>query len=80
MASSSKTHMGDKQTISTSLPKPQEHTYIRWREITYGHWTHPGQRTHCSSHASATATCKQSRPKQEGKDQASDTYIWLPCT
>jgi len=26
----------------------------------------------CSSHASATATCKQSRPKQEGKDQASD--------
>ena len=28
----------------------------------------------CSSHASATATCKQSRPKQrEGKDQASDT-------
>ena len=35
----------------------------------------------CSSHASATATCKQSRPKQgEGKDQASDTYKWLPCT
>jgi len=35
----------------------------------------------CSSHASATATCEQSRPKQgEGKDQASDTYKWLPCT
>jgi len=34
----------------------------------------------CSSHASATATCEQSRPKQgEGKDQASDTYKWLPC-
>jgi len=29
---------------------------------------------YCSSHASATATCEQSRPKQEGKDQASDTY------
>jgi len=28
----------------------------------------------CSSHASATATCEQSRTKQEGKDQASDTY------
>jgi len=29
----------------------------------------------CSSHASVTATCKQSRPKQgEGKDQARDTY------
>ena len=27
----------------------------------------------CSSHASAAATWKQSRPKQEGKDQASDT-------
>jgi len=24
----------------------------------------------CSSHASATTTCKQSRSKQEGKDQA----------
>jgi len=35
---------------------------------------------YCSSHASATATCEQSRPKQEGKDQASDTYKWLPCT
>jgi len=22
----------------------------------------------------------KSRPKQEGKDQASDTYKWLPCT
>jgi len=31
--------------------------------------------TACSSHASVTATCEQSRPKQgEGKDQASDTY------
>jgi len=30
----------------------------------------------CSSHASATATCEQRRPKQEGKDQASDTYKW----
>jgi len=29
----------------------------------------------CSSHACATATCEQSRPKQgEGKDQESDTY------
>ena len=29
----------------------------------------------CSSHASATATCEQRRPKQgEGKDQASNTY------
>jgi len=28
----------------------------------------------CSSHANATTTCEQSRPKQEGKDQASDTY------
>ena len=37
--------------------------------------------SHCSSNASATATCEQSRPKQgEGKDQASDTYKWLPCT
>jgi len=35
----------------------------------------------CSSHASATATCEQRRPKQgEGKDQTSDTYKWLPCT
>ena len=35
----------------------------------------------CSSHASATTTCEQSRPKQaEGKDQASDTYKWPPCT
>ena len=31
------------------------------------------------SHTSTTATCEQSRPKQEGKDQASDTYEWLPC-
>jgi len=29
----------------------------------------------CSSHASATATCEQIRPKHgEGKDQASVTY------
>ena len=35
----------------------------------------------CSSHASATTTCEQRRPKKgEGKDQASDTYKWLPCT
>jgi len=35
----------------------------------------------CSSHASATATCEQSWPKQgEGKDQASDTHKWPPCT
>jgi len=26
------------------------------------------------SHASETATCEQSRPKQEGKEQASNTY------
>jgi len=31
----------------------------------------------CSSHARATATCEQSRPKQEWKDQASDTHKWL---
>jgi len=38
-------------------------------------------RSWCSSHGSATATCEQSRPKQgERKDQASDTYKWLPCT
>jgi len=31
--------------------------------------------TACSSHASVTAACEQSRPKQgEGKDQTSDTY------
>jgi len=34
----------------------------------------------CSSHASVTATCEQRWPKQEGKDQASDTYKRLPCT
>ena len=35
----------------------------------------------CSTYASATATCEQSRSKQgEGKDQASNTYKWLPCT
>ena len=34
-----------------------------------------------SSHASATATCEQSRPMRgEGKDQASDTFKWLLCT
>jgi len=32
----------------------------------------------CSSHASATATCEQRRPKQgAGKNQASDAYKWL---
>jgi len=35
---------------------------------------------YCSSHARATATCEQRRPKEEGKDQESDTYKWLPCT
>jgi len=35
---------------------------------------------HGSSHGSATATCEQSQPKQEGKDQASDSYNGLPCT
>jgi len=35
--SSSKTHTGDKKAISTSQPKPQEHTFARWREIAYGH-------------------------------------------
>jgi len=34
---SSKTHKGDKKAISISLPKSQEHTLIRWREIAYGH-------------------------------------------
>jgi len=34
-----------------------------------------------SSHASTTAICEQRRPKQgKGKDQASDTCKWLPCT
>jgi len=38
------------------------------------------RRDFCSSHASATATCEQRRPKQgEGKDQGSNTYKWLPC-
>ena len=45
---SSKTHTGDKKAISISLPKPQEHTFTRWREIAYGHWAHPGQRSHIS--------------------------------
>jgi len=44
--SSSKTHTGDKKAISTSLPKPHEHTFTRWRETAYGHWAHPGQRSH----------------------------------
>jgi len=35
--------------------------------------TPPGK---CSSHGSATATCEQSRPKQDGKDQANETYKW----
>ena len=38
-----------------------------------------GQMQRCSSHASATATCKQERPKQEGQDQASDAQKWLPA-
>jgi len=45
---SSKTHTGDKKAISISLLKPQEHTFTRWREIAYGHWAHPGQRSHIS--------------------------------
>jgi len=32
-----------------------------------------GQMQRCGGHASATATCKQERPKREGKDQASDS-------
>jgi len=40
-----------------------------------------GTQSMCSSHASATATCEQRRPKQgEGKDQASGSYKWLPCS
>jgi len=39
---SSKTHTGDKKAISISLPKPQEHTFARWRERAYGHWAQPG--------------------------------------
>ena len=35
--SSSKTQTSDKKSISTSQPKPQEHTFARWREIAYGH-------------------------------------------
>ena len=46
--SSFKTHMGNNKAISVSLPKPQEHTFTRWREIAYGHWDHPGQRSHIS--------------------------------
>ena len=44
----SKTHTGDKKSISISLPKPQEHTFTRWRKIAYGHWAHPVQRSHIS--------------------------------
>ena len=40
------THMGNKKAISASLPKQQERTFTRWREIAYGHWAHPGQRSH----------------------------------
>jgi len=39
-----------------------------------------GSRELCSSHASTTATCEQSRPRKEGKDQASSTYKWLAYT
>jgi len=42
------THTRNKKTISTSQPKPQEHTLTRWRKIAYGHWAHPGQRSHIS--------------------------------
>jgi len=45
---SSKTHTGDKKAVWISLPKPQEHTFTRWREIACGHWAHPGQRSHTS--------------------------------
>jgi len=46
--SSFETHMGNKKAISASLPKPQEHTFTRWRETAYGHWAHPGIRSHIS--------------------------------
>ena len=46
--SSSITHTGDKKAILILPPKPQEHTLTRWREIAYGHWAHPGQRSHIS--------------------------------
>jgi len=46
--SSSKIHTGSMKAISTSQPKPQEHTFTRWREITYDHWAHPSQRSHIS--------------------------------
>jgi len=46
--SSSKTHKSHKKLISASLSKPQEHTFTRWRETAYGHWAHPGQRSHIS--------------------------------
>jgi len=29
--------MGNKKAISASMPKSQEHTFTRWREIVYGH-------------------------------------------
>ena len=45
---SSETHMGEKKAISASLPKPQQHTFTRWLETAYGHWAHPGQRSHIS--------------------------------
>jgi len=35
--SSFKTHMGSMKAISDSLPKPQERTFTRWREIAYVH-------------------------------------------
>jgi len=44
----SKTYTGDKKAISISLPKPQEHMLTRWQETAYGHWAHPGQRSHIS--------------------------------
>jgi len=40
--------MGNKKAISASLRKLQEHTFTRWREIAYGHWAYPGQRSHIS--------------------------------
>jgi len=40
--------MGNKKANSVSLLKQQEHTFTRWHEIAYGHWAHPGQRSHIS--------------------------------
>ena len=77
---------------TTTIAKIQQKTYIvktvirlstvlTWHLVLNEKETESNWGNICSSYGSATAACKQSRPKQgEGKDQASDTYTWLPCT